>query len=89
MKFTTTLNSSIVQVEYDEFDAIDADGVVDQIKVWFNTINVTSIVSDDDYADLQMESTKHFEDHCKAERTESEMFRAECKAASIGHGVQA
>lgn len=84
MKFTTTLNDAVVNVEYDELDASDSEGTVGQIEVTYNGQIVNDLVSQADYNAMLMEAEQHFATHCNAERFEAQMWIAECANVSIG-----
>ena len=87
MKFNTTLNGGIVTVSFDEYEAFDMDGTVNDVDVTFEGLEITSVVSDIDYEALKMEAEEHLSKHRAQEAIENAMYRAEIADSYIGRGA--
>jgi hypothetical protein len=68
MQFATTLNYTVVTVKYDEQDAADMEGAVNQIEVLWNGMDIVEVMNDDDHTTLIQEAEEHFENFCIEER---------------------
>jgi hypothetical protein len=80
MKFHTKLNDAKVVIEYDEDQAADQNGSVNDCEVLYQGKNITQTVGHEKYWAYLIDCEAHYKSHLAKEADEDAVYQGQCRA---------